>query len=33
MEPGKTLTRADCEAAFKNSSYGVASFESVAAAP
>lgn len=32
MQPGKTLTRADCESALKNSSYGVASFEPVAAA-
>jgi hypothetical protein len=32
MQPGKTLTRADCENAFKSSNYGVASFEPVAAA-
>jgi len=31
MQPGKTLTRADCESAFKSSSYGIASFEPVAA--
>jgi len=31
MQPGKTLTRADCENAFKNSHYGVASFDPVAA--
>jgi hypothetical protein len=32
MQPGKTLTRADCENAFKNSHYAVASFEPVTAA-
>jgi hypothetical protein len=32
MQSGKTLTRADCENAFKNSHYGVSTFEPVAAA-
>jgi len=32
MRPGKTLARADCDAAFKDSRYSVASFEPVAAA-
>jgi hypothetical protein len=32
MQPGKTLTRVDCETAFKSTSYGVASFEPLAAA-
>ena len=27
MQPGKTLTKADCERAFEGTKYGVASFE------
>lgn len=33
MKAGKTLTRAECEEAFKGTKYGVQSFEAVAAAP
>jgi copper chaperone CopZ len=27
MQPGKTLTKADCEKAFEGTKYGVASFQ------